>query len=123
MPGGTTTTLSPVGVGTVMRAPRSASHTLMGTSQCTLSPLRAKNGCSRDTGADHQDSPRGPPKGPACPSPGTRNWAPESTPAGMFTVIRSVARRTPRPWQSAQRWPSTLPVAPHSPQAEKRVTM
>src|SRR4029450_4208903 len=51
-------------------------------------------------------SPRGPPNGPALPSPVTRIWAPESTPAGTLTPTGSTTRRTPRPRHAAHRPPA-----------------
>ena len=81
-------------MGTRILAPRSASQTLTGTSQCTLSPLRTKKGCSW-TRVLTTRSPRGPPKGAALPSPGTRSCMPASTPGGISTWIGSVTLRTP----------------------------
>src|SRR5262249_34640106 len=104
-----------------MRAPSSASHTLIGTSQCTLSPLRWKNGCS-PTRVLTIRSPRGPPNGPAFPSPATRTCAPESTPAGTDTATGSTTRRTPRPRHAEHRPSRPAPLAPHFVQAENRWT-
>ena len=75
-----TSVVSPAGVGTWTRAPRSASHTLSGSSQYVPSPWRLKKGCSW-TRVLTIRSPRGPPNGPALPSPRTRICVPESTPA------------------------------------------
>ena len=104
-----------------MRAPRSASHTLIGTSQCTLSPFRRKKGCS-PTRVLTIKSPRGPPNGPAFPSSVTRICAPESTPAGTATSTGSTTRRTPRPRHIAQRPPWAAPLAAQAVQGENRGT-
>ena len=121
VPDGITSTASPEGVGTRIRAPRIASQTLIGISQWMLSPLRSKNGCSW-TRVLTIRSPRGPPNGPALPSPRTRICEPESTPAGIVTDTGSTARRTPRPPQEGHRASPTTPVAPHLAHGENRGT-
>src|SRR4030095_14661278 len=57
-------------------------------------------------------SPRGPPNGPALPSPTTRIWAPESTPAGTVTPTGSTAPRTPRTRGPRARAADTAVLAP-----------
>ena len=76
------------------RAPSTASCTATGSVMCRSLPTRV----SRASGATRTRrcrSPGGPPRAPACPSPGCTSWSPSARPGGNVTVMVCAASCCP----------------------------
>ena len=86
----------PSSVGTSISAPSAACAKLIGTSQTTSLPSRAKSGCSRDLEDDVEVARPGRRCRRASPSPRSFRREPVSTPAGILHAERVRAPRARR---------------------------